>query len=89
MKGEQRGKCGGDQWLIKSQTGGEERGRDVQQRPCGGRSGERGGGPAGTRGGEGSRSGPRPAHGGHGRHCYTRHKTGEGGNADMWAPRPQ
>jgi hypothetical protein len=42
MKGEQRGKRGGDQWLIKPQTGGEERGRDVQQRPCGGRSGERG-----------------------------------------------
>jgi hypothetical protein len=26
MKGKQRGKCGGDWWLIKPQTGREERG---------------------------------------------------------------
>jgi hypothetical protein len=31
MKGKQRGKCGGDWWLIKPQTGREERG-DAEER---------------------------------------------------------
>jgi hypothetical protein len=85
-KGSKGGKCGGDQWLIKPQTGREERGG--RRRSRGGRSGERVQLARAEEGNTDRR--PRSTHGGHKQHGCTGCETKEQGrDADMWAPLPQ